>query len=204
MRIILFLILLCSAMTSCRNKTPNKAETNSAETKNSHQTNVFVAQEEAFAAMKPDVADSATCQRYSHDTIIMPYRFKYCVVNDDSDILKYIKYPDTDNQERDTVVYKGRKLCIMISDGKQIFKKEIHRNELKDIMVKEGLGVEDIEYMTFYYIDVKKKDDKTLSITIDLWKEDEWYIDIFTYEFDGNKISFKDLEEIYDGGDENS
>lgn len=204
MRIILFLILLCSAVTSCRNKTPYKAETNSAETKNSHQTNVFVAHEEAFAAMKPDVADSATCQRYSHDTIIMPYRFKYCVVNDDSDILKYIKYPDTDNQERDTVVYKGRKLCIMISDGKQIFKKEIHRNELKDIMVKEGLGVEDIEYMTFYYIDVKKKDDKTLSITIDLWKEDEWYIDIFTYEFDGNKISFKDLEEIYDGGDENS
>ncbi|SDG45681.1 hypothetical protein SAMN05216518_13243 [Bacteroidales bacterium KHT7] len=123
MRIILFLILLCSAMTSCRNKTPNKAETNSAETKNSHQTNVFVAHEEAFAAMKPDVADSATCQRYSHDTIIMPYRFKYCVVNDDSDILKYIKYPDTDNQERDTVVYKGRKLCIMISDGKQIFNK---------------------------------------------------------------------------------
>ena len=91
MRIILFLILLCSAMTSCRNKTPNKAETNSAETKNSHQTNVFVAHEEAFAAMKPDVADSATCQRYSHETIIMPYRFKYCVVNDDSDILKYIK-----------------------------------------------------------------------------------------------------------------
>ncbi len=157
MRIILFLILLCSAMTSCRNKTPYKAETNSAETKSSHQTNVFVEHEEAFAAMKPDVADSATCQRYSHDTIIMPYRFKYCVVNDDSDILKYIKYPDTDNQERDTVVYKGRKLCIMISDGKQIFKKEIHRNELKDIMVKEGLGVEDIEYMTFYYIDVKKK-----------------------------------------------
>ncbi len=159
MRIFLILILFCSAMTSCRNKTPKKTDaiSASAETQSSLPTNIFAAHEEAFAAMKPDVADSATCQRYSHDTIIMPYRFKYCVVNDDSDILKYIKYPDTDNQERDTVVYKGRKLCIMISDGKQIFKKEIHRNELKDIMVKEGLGVEDIEYMTFYYIDVKKR-----------------------------------------------
>ncbi len=205
MRIFLILILFCSAMTSCRNKTPKKTDaiSASAETQSSLPTNIFAAHEEAFAAMKADVADRATCQRYSHDTIIMPYRIKYCVVNDDTEILKYIKYPDTD-QERDTVVYKGRKLCIMISDGKKLYKREFHRKELEKIMVQKGYGIEDIEYMTFYYIDVKKEDSKPLSIEITLWKEDEWYCDFFTYEFDGEKLGFKKLEETYDGEDEDS
>ena len=154
------------------------------------------AYQKEFKAMHQKIEDSATCY---NDTVIMPYRIKYFIVNDDTEeyihVLKYTEGWKYD--EADAVKHKSRKVCLLISDGNRLLKKEIHRRDLAEI-IKRNYSFEEEKFMFISQIEVAKKNENALFFKLSLMMEDTMYWFEFNYEFDGKELIFKEYKEFSD------